>query len=212
MSLLSGLWRALRAVAAGIGFLYLIVSATPLVKWWARALAGPWHDPKGDVLIVLTGSVLDERTIGMNSYWRAVYAAHAFVDDGFREMIISGGGLERTPIAVPMREFVTCLGVPAAAVRLEITSTDTHESAVYLADLIRRTERASVKRRIVLLSSDYHMYRAWRVFRKAGLDTLPRPLPDAGKRASAWWERWTVFIDLVKETAKIGYYWARDWM
>jgi uncharacterized SAM-binding protein YcdF (DUF218 family) len=148
----------------------------------------------------------------MNSYWRAVYAAHTFLDDGFREMIISGGGVERTPIAVPMRDFVLCSGVPAPAVRLEISSNDTHDSAVYLADLMRRTERPGVKRRIVLLTSDYHMFRAWRVFRKAGLETLPRPFPDVGKRAGNWWSRWTTFIDLLTESAKIAYYWTRGWI
>jgi uncharacterized SAM-binding protein YcdF (DUF218 family) len=212
MSLLSALWRGVRAGAAGIGFLYILVSATPLVRWWATALSGPWDDPKGDVLVVLTGSLLDERTIGVNSYWRAVYAARTFLDDGFREMIITGGGLERTPIAAPMRDFVLCLGVPAGAVRIEISSNDTHDSAVNLADWARRTARPGTSRRFVLLTSDYHMFRSWRVFRKAGLEMLPRPFPDIRKRAGFWWNRWSAFIDLLVESTKIGYYWARGWI
>src|SRR5689334_11648453 len=86
-------------LAAGIGIAVLLTTLTPLVFWWATALAGPWDDPDGDVLIVLTGSVLDERTIGMNSYWRAVYAAHVFLDEHFDQMIVSGGADGGTPAA-----------------------------------------------------------------------------------------------------------------
>jgi hypothetical protein len=40
----------------------------------------------------------------------------------------------------------------------------------------------------------------------------PRPFPDALKRANSWRQRWPVFLDLVAETAKIGYYLARRWI
>jgi len=36
-----------RALAA-IGFLYVLVSVTPIDGWWIRFLAGPWNDPKGE--------------------------------------------------------------------------------------------------------------------------------------------------------------------
>jgi len=123
--------------AAALGILLLLITFTPIDYWWATALAGPWDDPKGDVLVVLTGSLLDDRTIGMNSYWRAVYAAHAFLDDRFQEMIISGGAQDQLVAnAIPMRDFVVAQGVPAPAVQLETASVSTRDSALEVAKML----------------------------------------------------------------------------
>ena len=46
------------------------------------------------------------------------------------------------------------------------------------------------------MTSDYHMYRALRAFRKAGLDVQPRPIPDGRKRYSSWYKRWELAVDL----------------
>jgi hypothetical protein len=50
------------------------------------------------------------------------------------------------------------------------------------------------------------------VFRRAGIDVLPRPIPDVVKRGTTWYGRWPAFLDLLEETAKIGYYYVRGWM
>jgi len=86
-------------------------------------------------------------------------------------------------------------------------SGSTHENALYVTELL-----AGISGRKVLLTSDYHMFRARRAFKKAGLEVLPRPFPDARKRASGWTGRWPAFLDLVGETMKIGYYYVRGWM
>jgi hypothetical protein len=43
----------LTASLASPGALLVIVTVTPLVSWWATALAAPWDDPRGEVLIGL---------------------------------------------------------------------------------------------------------------------------------------------------------------
>jgi len=106
-----------------------------------------------------------------------------------------------------MRDFLECRGVPRTAIEIEARSRGTHENALYVAELL-----AGVSGRKVLLTSDYHMFRAHRAFKKAGLAVLPRPFPDARKRASNWTGRWPAFLDLVEETLKIGYYYARGWI
>ena len=206
------LWlrKALRVAGIfcnGLGFLFLLVTLTPLDYWWATALAGPWRDPSGDVLIVLGGSMLDNGTIGGSSYWRSVYAVRAWKEGGFHEVVLSGGGSEKTPVAEAMRNFLECQGVPGAAIHLETRSDSTLESALNTRELLIRLQG-----RKVLLTSDYHMFRARRVFRKVGLEVEPRPYPDVRKRASRWIGRWPAFLDLVLETIKIGYYYARHWI
>ena len=56
------------------------------------------------------------------------------------------------------------------------------------------------------------MYRAYRTFRKPGLDVVPVPFPDAIKRGLFWQGRWPAFLDLVVESAKILYYRVRGWI
>lgn len=205
--MLRAIGRIVRNSLAFIGLLYVVVSASPLVTWWGRALAGPWNDPSGDILIVLGGALQDTNIIGMNSYWRSMYAALAYKEGGFREVLVTGGGPDATPISAPMRDFISCSGVPREAIHIETKSNTTRENAAYAAKML-----AGRPGRKVLLTSDYHMYRAWRVFRKAGIYAAPRPFPDIGKRAGAWYNRWPLFIELMTETAKIVYYHARGWI
>jgi len=194
-----------------LGLALLVVTFTPLVYAWATILAGPWNDPPGDVLIVLTGSILDEQTIGMNSYWRAVYAARLFQEEHFQEIIISGG-TPGEPSAVPMKTFIVAQGVPSEAIRLDLHSASTRESAVHVTEMLRADPARYQGRRLVLLTSDYHMLRSYRSFRHAGATVLPRPIPDARKRYGAFWERWGIFIELLQETTKYAYYAAHGWL
>jgi uncharacterized SAM-binding protein YcdF (DUF218 family) len=194
---------------AGIGFLYITVTVTPLVNWWAGVLAGPWRDPKGETLIVLGGSLLSNGMIGESSYWRSVYASLAYQSDGFHRVIVSGGTEENPafPVSVAMKNFMVCQGVPANVITAETESKTTRENALDVARLLAGDR--SLK---VLLTSDYHMFRAWRVFTKAGMNVAPRPFPDARKRGNYWQGRWPVFIELCLETVKIVYYYVRGWM
>jgi len=63
-------------------------------------------------------------------------------------------------------------------------------------------------RPVVLLTSDYHMFRARRMFEKAGLKVVPMPIPDGLKRATRLTLRWWVFLDLVRESAAIVLAWT----
>jgi uncharacterized SAM-binding protein YcdF (DUF218 family) len=196
---------AMRVLAA-IGFLYVLVSATPIDRWWIRFLAGPWNDPKGDVLIVLGADSVKD-VIGAGSYWRSVYAVRVWRDGGFREVIVCGGPSGGEAISERMRDFMVSQGVPAAVIRVETGSRSTRENALLSKALIEATPG-----RKILLTSDYHMFRAYRVFRKAGIIVEPRPIPDALKQIDYWEIRWSVFVNLCVETVKTGYYFAHGWI
>ncbi len=199
--------RFIVRVLAAIGFLYVLVSVTPIDGWWIRFLAGPWNDPKGDVLIVLGADSVDD-VIGAASYWRSVYAVRVWREGGFKEVLVCGGpGGGPLSISERMRDYMLSQGVPAAAIRVETASHSTRENALFSKVLIE-----AAPGRKVLLTSDYHMFRAYRVFRKAGIDVEPRPIPDAAKQIDWWQTRWSVFVSLCSETGKIGYYFARGWI
>jgi uncharacterized SAM-binding protein YcdF (DUF218 family) len=202
MPLIRGLLRALVAALAGLGLLITVVTLTPVASWYARRLAGPWDDARGDVLIVVAAERIDGGTLGLSSYWRSVYAGRAWRAGGFRRVVVAGAG------AAPLiRDFLVGHGVPADAITLEEASTSTRENALNVARLLAGTPGTKV-----LLTSDYHMFRARRAFRKAGLEVRPRPFPDAIKQCNHYIARWPAFAGLVVESGKIVYYFWRRWI
>ena len=152
--------RGIVAALAFLGLVVLIVTFTPLVNWWARQLAGPWRDPKGDVLIILGADDSDEGILGQGSYLRGKYAIRAYREGSFRTLVLSGGGIP-VPVAVGMRDFLESHGVPRSAILLDQDSMSTRENALRVRDLV-----AATLGKKVLMTSDYHMYRAIRFFAK----------------------------------------------
>ncbi len=188
-----------------IGAVVVLVTLTPLVSWWGRALAGPFDDPSGDVMIVLAAANSEDGVLSYSSYLRTEYALSACKTGEFRRVIISGGG--SPPTAVAMRELLQYQGIPKGIIDVEVSSTSTHENATETAKLL-----GTPHGHVVLLTSDFHMYRAVRAFRKAGVNVASRPFPDVCKRASRWPGRWPAFLDLCVESVKIGYYKFRGWI
>jgi uncharacterized SAM-binding protein YcdF (DUF218 family) len=206
---LAAVFRVAVGGLAAVGLLVIVVTITPLVSWWGREMAGPWNDPTGDVLIVLGGSLQDDRLMlmGQSAYLRSLYAVLVYREGGFRDVVLSGGGPDGPSVAEAMRAYLVSNGVPAASIHVESRSTTTHENALYAKPIL-----ANLPGRKVLLTSDYHMARAYRTFRKAGIDVLPRPLPDAIKRGNSYQTRWGAFVDLSRESVALAYYFARGWI
>jgi uncharacterized SAM-binding protein YcdF (DUF218 family) len=196
-------------VLGALGLLFLIVTLTPVNMWWARILEGKGYEEKGDVLIVLSGSMEDDGSMGWSSYLRTTYAGRSFRDGGFKEVLISGGvsGAAKLPVSIAMGEFLKFQRVPPEAIHLETASRSTRENALYSASLLK-----TLPGRKVLTTSDYHMFRARRAFERAGIAISPMPIPDVIKRSGQRRARWSAFLDLFDETIKIGYYWARGWI
>jgi uncharacterized SAM-binding protein YcdF (DUF218 family) len=195
--------RAPLIVCVALGALIIVTTATPVVSWSARALAGDLKNPKGDILIVLGGGTVGkDQMLNLTSYRRALYAVYAWRGGGFREVVVSGQG-----VAPRMRDFMSSYGVPADSMRIENRSLTTRENALFTKQTLLKTPGRSV-----LLTSDFHMFRALRAFRKAGVRVEPRPLPDALQDATSWQGRWQTFFQLSLEIAKIGYYYARGWI
>jgi len=202
------LMRLAVGLFAALGLLFLVVSFTPLVDWWALLLRGDDYADKGDVLIVLSGSMIEDGSMGWSSYLRTTYAWWVFRDGGFKEVVVSGGAIAASkPVAIAMGDFLRFQGVPAQAIHLETQSRSTHENALYSARLLK-----DLPGRTVLLTSDYHAFRARRAFARAGVEVSVLPVPDVLKRSGRWLSRWSCFIDLLEETVKIGYYGARGWI
>lgn len=194
--------RRLKTLAASLGALLACVTLVP-PTWYARWLSGPWTNARAPVLIVLGGDSVRDGMMGTSSYWRSVYAVDVWHWGGVGHIILSGDA-ETT---ASMRTWILGQGVPADAITVENRSQSTRENAVFTAALAR-----NIPGPYVLLTSDIHMWRALRAFRKAGIAALPRPAPDAFKRGNDPRDRWRVFIDITTECVRIVYYKAKNWI
>lgn len=191
----------LTRLLAVVGAAFLIISATPLVFWWATWLSGDWKACTGDVLVVPGASEHDGQVIGVDSYWRAVYASVAFRSGGFSKIVVSG-----YRVAPLMKDFLVSQGVPAEAILVENRSRSTRENALFSKTMIN-----SLPGRKFLLTSDFHVRRAAAAFERADIRLSAGPLPDVRKRAQRWQGRWGGFCDVVEETVKLVYYRLRGW-
>ncbi|HEU5350179.1 MAG TPA: YdcF family protein [Terracidiphilus sp.] len=184
------------------GLVFAIVVATPLVAWWAHAYAeGALDQPKGDVLIVLAAAADDAHGIAYSSYWRARMAALAWKSGGFKKVVVSGGG------GPGIEDFLMAEGVPRSAIVAEWDSRSTRQNALAVKRLT-----ADMPGTKVLLTSDFHMFRALRVFRKLDIQVTPMAVPDVLHETENWYGRIPGFETMSIETVKIVYYKLRGWM
>ena len=191
----------LRSLVACLGLLLTIVTVTPALHYWTAALSTPWNENDSGILIVLGGDIVSPEMIGLSSYWRSCYAVLEWRTGRYTRILVSGRA-----IAPLMRDFIVGQGVPSQFVEVENESISTRQNALYVGGILRGDTH-----RKVLLTSDFHMGRALAVFRKAGIETTPLPIPDAHKRLQNWAERWSIFCMLFNETAKVAYYKALGW-
>lgn len=177
-----------------IATIFLLAASSPAVASWLQSeLAGPARSrldpadyPKAAAIVVLGGEQksLDDAIdtdpeddpgtrLGLGR--RLLFAGRAPV------ILLSGGKGE----ADLMRSLLLAQGVPAGRILTEMRSRDTHENALYSAPVLRRLGA----RRILLVTSSFHMRRAAGCFRKLGFDVVPAPTPappEPGRGGGYW--------------------------
>jgi len=196
-----------RVILMTAGVLLLTVTFTPLVQWTSRCLSTGWTDKDQGVLIVLSGATVtyDDPpglVIGQNTYWRVIHAIAVWRHGHFRHILLSGTGSAET-----IKPLLITNGIPESAILVENGANNTHENALFTKPIL-----AGLPGPYVLLTSDYHMYRASRCFahEKIAVETLPAP--DFSKGIEQPLRRWDKFLLLAGEFASIGYYHLHGWI
>jgi uncharacterized SAM-binding protein YcdF (DUF218 family) len=195
------LYRAILRLFTVIGVITILTISTPLVHWWAIATCGPIEQPKGDILIVLSAARDQGGGMSFSSYWRARQAVDAWKGGGFSKIVISGAGVPA------IDQYLVAEGVPTESIIVEGASTSTRQNANNTARLIQ-----NIPGKRVLLTSDFHMFRALRTFRKAGVEAAPMAVPDAIRGSKGWAGRFSALQNLVIENFKIVVYAIRGWI
>jgi len=185
----------------------LIVLFTPLVPHTATGMAIDWYDGDADVLVVLVGSsvYLNSQTLlGEDSYLRTLYACARLSARRSRYVIVSG-----TPGAGAMSQLLRCQCPGQFEIIEDDASHSTRESAVRVQQIVQQLPGP---KHVVILTSDYHSFRAARAFHRVGLPVRTEPVPDIAKRSSSRLYRVQGFGALVIEMVKIADYWLHGWI
>lgn len=225
------LWRSRRRsplalLGVGLGWLYLCSTAffadflMGLLErdYPARAMSAV---RPADAIVLLGGGTRGYAHMAtladLNQHGdRLVHAAALYQAGKAPLVLVSGGALRDSPSeAVQMRDLLRVMGVPPRAVLLEEQSLDTYQNALFSAQLLH--ERGL--RRILLVTSAFHMRRAAAVFRAQGLEVEAAPtdfkrlvgegvvpgwLPGTGNLSRA--------SHALHELAGYGYYRYRGWL
>jgi uncharacterized SAM-binding protein YcdF (DUF218 family) len=203
--------RALEApLAAGYGPLDQASAATTQIK----------------AIVILGGGSnsyhSDGRTIDVlsdASALRVLEGARLYYSLNDPWVIVSGGSLaedpDTTPESYPMRRELVRLGVPAARIRIEAESSDTHQQAVRLAQLMASGDFQP----FVMVTSETHVRRA--VGAMAGVGLHPQvsaaeqrdmPLPTGWKSLLPSLDALDSSRVALREYLGLVYYAVRGWL
>jgi len=221
-------WVVLACVAAACA-----VEAARLPRRLVAGLERPFVRQAGaptepaDAVAVLGGSVKPSTNnilgLGFGDTADRLITGIALVRQGKgRVLVLSGGGRGVPPgTGVPVevqgaRDWIRSWGLAPAPVEVLDWCLDTHEEALRHANLARKNGW----KKVILVTSAWHMKRAAAAFRKAGLEVVPvacdfRGIPGRLESHRLSWVPRTgtlVLLDLwMEETAGYLYYRLRSW-
>jgi uncharacterized SAM-binding protein YcdF (DUF218 family) len=176
---------------------------------------------KADAIVVLGGATRGDTHLSTHGDLnqqadRLLYAAELYRAGKAPVVLASGGGApgDRSEAEL-MEEILHIMGVPPRDILRESASRTTYDNARYSAILLQ----GKGLRRVLLVTSAFHMRRALGVFRQTGLDVVPAPTDYQRLAGRPLVPRWLPTADdLVRSTyalrEHVGYwvYRYRGWL
>ena len=188
LGLLMGLKRKRSRWASLPIFLALVILLTAsntflsdrLMKSLEWQYVPPAEIPNTDAIVVLGGavrSISPPRIMGdLNEHGdRLLYAAKLYQEGKAPLLVLSGGLIDwygnSGSEAADMAAILQIMGVPEDAMIEEPNSLNTYQNAIYTKKIL--AEKGIKK--VILITSAFHMPRAVLIFRRQGIDIIPAP-------------------------------------
>src|SRR5439155_15345336 len=125
-------------------------------------------------------------------------------------MVVSSGFRFVFHEAEVMKELAIANGVPASAIVLEQSAKNTHENVLFTDAILREHGW----KKILLVSSPYHMRRAMLTWRRAAPEVMV--IPEPVQRSQFYLRERGPSLDQIRgiaqEYAAIAAYWWRGWI
>jgi uncharacterized SAM-binding protein YcdF (DUF218 family)/glycosyltransferase involved in cell wall biosynthesis len=201
--------RTLQSVIAAVAA-YLLVFQTPLVWWLAEPLRISAPPETADAIVVFAGGVGESGQAGGGYQERVAAAVDLFRAGRAPRAVFSSGFHFVFHEAEVMKDLAVANGMPADAILLEQNARNTHENVLF-TDAILRDHGW---RKILLVSSPYHMRRALLTWRRSAPDVTVVPTPVSQSLFYLHERGPTVdqIRGIVQEYAAIVLYWWRGWI
>jgi len=169
--------NGLRVLGACVTAGFLVAAFTPLANvLHARARSDPALEAAG-AIVVLGAGLEGDGVLGEHSLRRLVHGVVLYHRALAPRLLVLGAPNRQGIAEADVRaQLAAELGVPASALLVERGGHVTADEAVLSA---RRLQPQGV-RRILLVTGQYHMPRARRLFESAGFEVVPAPAEEVG--------------------------------
>ena len=152
---------------------YLLLFYTPLVWFIAKPLNISQPPEKADCIVVFAGGVGESGQAGQGFEERVKYAVDLYKNGYAKNLVFSSGYMYIYKEPLMMKALAVSLGVPENAIILENESKSTYENVKFTLGLLNKYNY----KKILLVSSPYHMRRSALVFNKISRGLVIRYTP-----------------------------------
>lgn len=211
---LRGLYRRARrqfvGSVAGLVLLYLLLFQTAVPWWLGEPLRRVDAPMASDAIVVFAGGVGESGVAGGGYQERVKQAVELYKRGYAPKMVFSSGYVFAFKETEVMRALAMTQGVPADAIILETRAASTYDNVRFT----RAIATAHGWRRILLVSSPYHMLRATLTWEKVapGIEVVAAPPKDSQFYAHERGASLEQLGGLIHEYGAIVVYWWRGWI
>ena len=169
---------------------------------------------QSDAIVVLGAGVTENGWPGKFSLERTVKGVILYKQGYAHKLVFSGGWDHDGYIssAKAMLQVAEDLGVPKQNILFEDKSHDTHENALFTAELLKEHQLKS----IILVTSASHMKRSALVFNKLGMPVYPAPVEEELCKPELSWRskihNFSIMYQVLYETMAGLKYKANNWV
>jgi uncharacterized SAM-binding protein YcdF (DUF218 family)/glycosyltransferase involved in cell wall biosynthesis len=197
-------------VAVATAAAYLLLFYTPLTWMVAEPLRLSAPPGPADAIVVFAGGVGESGKAGGGAQERVKRAVELYHAGHASRVIFSTGYVFSFPEAEVMRAVAMDNGVPASAILLEEEAKNTYENV----ERSRRILDQHGWRRVLLVSSPYHMRRALLTWKKVAphIEVVPTPPAESQFYSHATGASLEQIQAILHEYGAIVVYWRRGWI
>ena len=202
--------RRLVATVVSLLIAYLLIFQTTFVWWAAEPLSISQPPRSADAIVVFAGGAGESGQAGGGYQERVKRAVDLYAGGYANRMIFSTGFVFAFTEGEVMRSLAEANGVPPEAIILETTARSTFENVARSREIL--LEKGW--RRVLLVSSPYHMRRAMLTWRAVApeIDVVATPVPNSQFYAHERGPSLEQIRGLLQEYVAIAWYWWRGWI
>jgi uncharacterized SAM-binding protein YcdF (DUF218 family)/glycosyltransferase involved in cell wall biosynthesis len=198
------------ATALALITAYMLIFETNALWWAAGPLKLSASPESADAIVVFAGGVGESGKAGGGAQERLKQAVDLYKGGYAPYLVLSSGYVYSFHEAEAMRTLAVAQGIPAGSIVLEVRATNTYQNVRFVDDILRDHQW----RRVLLVSSPYHMRRALMVWRKQApeVHVVPTPVPESQFYDHARGATLEQVRGILQEYLAIFGYWRRGWL